>query len=133
MQRERAERDAEIYSSQVRDLMTAVVDAIKRQAEELDQHPRIMNKAAIMPRGAEITIRRASTIDIPDRRIELHFRPDLRLVSWAYEMSANPVYSEYTVVDDGEYGFEVTGETLRLDGFEIENDRLTQILFIVYN
>jgi hypothetical protein len=117
-EKDRAQREADIYSSQVRKLVASVVDSIQQQAEELDNHPRMKNKAAIMPRGTEITIRRASTTGMPDRRIEFQFRFDLGRVSWSYEVSPNPVYMDYTRVESGECGFVVNGETLRLDGFE---------------
>ena len=122
VQQEKAEKEEQdrvndIYDKQVVRLMESAVEAIRVKAEELNNHPRITNKAAIMPAGTQITIRRASTTGMPDRRIELVFRRDLGKTAWVYDVSPNPVYADYARVDQDEYGFNVVGDELRIQGF----------------
>lgn len=115
--KEEEERVSAIYDKQVDRLMESVVEAVRRKAEELNAHERIRNKAPVMPAGREITIRRASEIGMPDRRIELVFRKDRARTAFVYQESRNPVYAEYETIDSGEYGFHVVGDELRIEGF----------------
>src|SRR5439155_135318 len=54
------ERQGKIYDSQVEALVRSYVEAVQRKAEEYNAHPRTTNKAAVMPGGTQLTIRRAS-------------------------------------------------------------------------
>jgi hypothetical protein len=105
-----------VYEAQVEPLVRSLVDAVRQKAEEFNNHPKNFDKAAVMPAGTQITIRRASATGIPDRRIEVGFRRDLAELSWKYEVSPNPVYAEYEVVDSGVHGFHVHGDTLQVQG-----------------
>ena len=109
---------SETYERQVVPLVEACIEAVRQKALEMNEHPRNPYKAAIMAAGTQITIRRPSTVKIPDRRIEVRFRRDLGLVSWIYEVSPNPVYADYETVDSGQYAFHVAGEKLMLNGLD---------------
>jgi hypothetical protein len=108
--------DSTIYDEQSRSFVTNLVEAVRLKAEEFNNHPRNTNKAAIMPGGTQITIRRTSSTSYPDRRIEVEFRQDLAWLAWRYEVTPNPVYSEYQEVDSRSHNFQVVGEELRLEG-----------------
>lgn len=108
--------DATIYDEQSRPFVTSLVEAVRFKAEEFNNHPRNTQKAAIMPGGTQIRIRRASSTGYPDRCIEVEFRQDLAWLAWKYEVSPHPVYSEYQEVDSRSHNFHVVGEELRLEG-----------------
>jgi hypothetical protein len=108
--------DAVIYDQQVQGFVQSLVEAVRLKAEEFNNHPRNTEKAAIMPGGTQITIRRASSTGYPDRRIEITFRQDLVRLAWKYEVTPNPVYSEYQEVNSRSHNFHVVGEGLHLEG-----------------
>jgi hypothetical protein len=116
-QQEEQARVNSVYDAQVVRLMESAVEAIRLKAEELNAHPRITNKAAIMPAGSQITIRRMSLVGMPERTIRLLFRRDLGRTAWVYESTPNPVFANYETVDQGEHTFDVVGDDLRIDGF----------------
>lgn len=47
--------------------------------------------------------------------MELNFRRDLRRLTWRYEESLN-VHVRASEIESGQYGFEVHGNQLRLEG-----------------
>jgi hypothetical protein len=118
-QRERAEQqaaaDSAIYDHQVDALVRSYIEAVKVKAEAFNAHPKNQNKAAIQANGTPAMIRRASDTGVPDRRVEINFRKDLRQLSWKYEMTPS-IYAEYDMVDGGEHGFHVVTGQLKVVG-----------------
>jgi serine/threonine protein kinase len=112
--RRQRQLDAEVYDREVQHLVETYLDAVRRKAEQVNEHPRNRNKATIMPAGTHIRIRRAGTTHTPDRRVEVEFRRDLATLSWIYEVSPNPVYADYETVDSGALGFYVADNELRV-------------------
>lgn len=127
-ERDEKERQGRVYDRQVEPLVASYVEAVRVKAEEFNSHPRTTNKAAIMPAGTQITIRRASNIGMKDRRIEVMLRRDLGEIHWLYSASPNPVYAEYEPVDSGVLGFYVAGEDLRVQGANSPEQFAEQVL-----
>lgn len=125
---EEKERQGKIYDVQVEPLVRSYVDAVQRKADEFNARERTKNKAAVMPAGTQITIRRASQIGMKDRRVEVMFRRDLGEIHWLYSASPNPVYAEYEPVDSGVLGFYVAGDDLRVQGADTPDQFADQVL-----
>jgi hypothetical protein len=121
-EQKRRAREKEFYDQHAGPIARSFLEAIRVKAEEFNAHPKNTNKAAVMLAEASITIRRASATGMPDRRIKVEFLKDYVEITWIYDSSPNPVYSEYQVIDAGKVGFQVVGEKVKVAGVDSPAD-----------
>jgi len=110
---QQAVHEQAIYDQQVAGVVRDCIEAVRIKAEAFNAHPKNQRQAAVQANGTPAVIRRASDTGIPDRRIEIAFRHDLKQLSWRYDMTPS-IYLEPEMVDGGDVEFHVVGETLEL-------------------